>query len=130
MNDEFPKLQSDFRTYKNMTVSLAKNMDKLENEIPSVKKSIEGFDGRMLVMAVKIVELQERIEAIEESSHDVKSKKTRFYDNWNLSKLKDAIIPPPRDQEGQSLQENLEVDQTLIQFISQLEEKNKGNITK
>jgi DNA repair exonuclease SbcCD ATPase subunit len=113
-----------------MTVSLAKNLDKLENEIPSIKKSIEGFDGRMLVMAVRIVELQERIEAIEESLHEVKSKKSRIDDNWNQSKLKEAKIPPPRELEGQSLLRKVEAEQTLSQFISQLEEKNKGNTNK
>lgn len=130
MNDEFRKLQSDFRTYKKMTVSIAKNLDKLENENSSIKKSIEGFDGRMLVMAVRIVELQERIEAIEESLHEVKGKKSRIDDNWNQSKLKDAKIPSAKELEDQSLLRKVEAEQTLSQFISQLEEKNKGNLTK
>jgi hypothetical protein len=109
----------------NMTVTLAKNLDKLENEIPLIKKSIEGFDGRMLVMAVRIVELQERIEAIKDLLHEVKNKKTSIDDNWNQSKLNNENIPPPKELEGQSSPRKTEAEQTLIQFMSQLEEKNK-----
>jgi hypothetical protein len=67
MDDEFRKLELGFQTNKKMIISLAKNLDKHEVDVASIKKAVEGFDGRMLIMAVRIVELQERIERIDES---------------------------------------------------------------
>lgn len=125
MNPEFRKLKSDFRTYKKMTIALSKYMDKLENENSSLKKSIEGFEGRMLVMAVRLVEHQERIEAIEESLHVVKKIKYIIDDNWNQSELEDAKFPQPRELGGQSLQRNVEAEKNISQFISYLEAKNE-----
>lgn len=70
MNDELSKLESEFKTYEKMAISLAKNLDELENDISSIKKVIEGYDGRMLTMALRIVELQERFENREEPSKE------------------------------------------------------------
>ena len=130
MNDEFRKLQSDFRTYKKMTVSIANNLDRLENENPFIKKSIEGFDGRMLIMAVKIVELQERIEAIEESIHHSKSKKTQILEGGKESKLMDEKLPSSEQRVSQSLKGSVEYEESISQFLIRFEEKNKGSLVK
>jgi hypothetical protein len=113
-----------------MIISLAKNLDKLGNDICSIKKSVEGFDGRMLIMAVRIIGLQERIDAIEESLHHAKNKKSQIIESWNESKLMDAKLPSSKERESHSLKRTVEYEQALSQFLLRLEEKSKRSLSK
>lgn len=127
MEDKYQKLDSDLQTYKKMTISLAKNLDKLEVVTSSIKKAIEGFDGRMLIMAVRLVDLQERIETIDASLQRVIE---IILDSGNDSKNNLANLQKPRPPDGQSNRNDVEYEQAISEFLLKLEKKGKDTSTK
>lgn len=64
-NNDLQKFKEDVQTQNKMIVSLAKYLDEIEKDVGSIKKDVRGFDGRMLIMALRIIELQEKVESID-----------------------------------------------------------------
>jgi chromosome segregation ATPase len=123
MEDEVQKLKLKFQTYMKMTISLAKNLDKLEEDADSIKKAVEGFDGRMLIMAVRIVELQEKIERIDESLQQVISLILESENEYKKMGSEAKL----RQQESQLNLNSVEYEQAINEFLLKLEEKGMGN---
>jgi chromosome segregation ATPase len=123
MEDEVRKLKLKFQTYMKMTISLAKNLDKLEEDADSIKKAVEGFDGRMLIMAVRIVELQEKIERIDESLQQVISLILESENEYKKMGSEAKL----RQQESQLNLNSVEYEQAINEFLLKLEEKGMGN---
>jgi hypothetical protein len=110
-----------------MIISLAKNLDKHEVDVASIKKAVEGFDGRMLIMAVRIVELQERIERIDESLQHLISIILESGDEY---KNRDAELQSVKQWERQPILNSVDYEQAITEFILKLDEKRTGGEAK